>query len=186
MGAYTGRPAATEHAPWFAGYVARIPDGDLVSLLREGHEASLALLRELPEGREQYAYAPGKWTIAELVGHLIDVERVMSYRALWFARGDAVPLPAFDENVWAPEGRFGERSLRNLLAEWTAVRASTVALFDNLPAGAWERIGTAGGQPLSVRAIACIIAGHERHHREILEARYGLGAPAAQEAGGPA
>jgi len=174
MGAYTLRPTTDEHAAFFAGYIGRVPAGDLVTILKTQITETLARLRAVPDARGDYAYAPDKWTIREVIGHMSDVERVMSYRALWFARGDATPLPAFDENAWAPEGRFGERSLGSLVEELAALRTSTVALFDGLPELAWTRIGRASGNPLSVRAIACIIAGHERHHREILHARYGL------------
>ena len=174
MSAYTLRPTSDEHASFFAGYIGRVPAGDLVTILNTQIADTLALLRGVPEARGDFAYAPGKWTIKEVIGHMCDVERVMSYRALRFARGDATPLPAFDENEWAPEGRFGERSLSSLIDELGIVRKSTVALFDGIPQTAWPRKGTASGNPLSVRAVACIIAGHERHHREILQTRYAL------------
>jgi hypothetical protein len=174
MGAYTLRPTSDEHAAFFAGYISRMPPGDLVTILNTQIADTLALLRAVPESRGDFAYSPGKWTIKEVIGHMSDVERVMSYRALWFARADATPLPAFEENDWAPEGRFGERSLNSLIDELATVRRSTVALFDGIPQLAWTRIGKASGNPLSVRAIACIIAGHERHHREVLQTRYAL------------
>jgi hypothetical protein len=174
MSTYTLRPTPDEYAPFFGGYIHRVPPGDLVTILRAQITDTLTLFRNVPEPRGDYAYATGKWTIKEVIGHLCDVERVMSYRALRFARADSTPLAAFDENTYAPEGRFGARSIKSLTDEFAAVRNSTVALFDGLPAEAWPRTGTASGNPLSVRAVACIIAGHERHHLEILRNRYSL------------
>ena len=140
MGAYTLRPTPDEHATFFAGYIGRVPPGDLITTLNTQITDTLAMLRAVPEGRGDYAYEPDKWTIKEVVGHLSDVERVMSYRALWFARADATPLPAFDENTWAPEGRFGERSMTSSLL--TARTAS-----QGLAAGrGWSR---AVGRPRS-------------------------------------
>lgn len=185
MAAYSGRPGPSEHAPFFAGYLDRLPPGDLVEILRAQSADTLALLRAVPAELEGHAYAAGKWTVREVVGHLCDVERVMGCRALRIGRGDATPLPAFDENEYVPEGRFEARPLAHLLDELAAVRAATVALFAGLPGEAWKRVGTVSGHPLSVRAIAGIIAGHERHHLEILRDRYGLTAGSSR-AGRPA
>lgn len=169
---YSGRPAPDEYAAHYAGYVGRVPAGDLVEILRSQIGPTIGLLRTFEGEAADRGYAPGKWTVKETVGHVIDVERVMSYRALRIARDDQTPLPSFDENAWTPEGRFGERTLESLIAELSAVRASTVALFDGLPADAWERTGTFSGHRGSVRAIATIIAGHELHHDELLRERY--------------
>ncbi|MGH7443626.1 MAG: DinB family protein, partial [Longimicrobiales bacterium] len=131
-------------------------------------------LRHLDDERARYAYAPGKWTIAEVVGHMGDAERVMSIRALRFARGDETPLPGFDENAYTPAGEFGGRSFASLLDELVAIRRATISLFANLPDAAWTRSGRASDAPVSVRALACIIAGHELHHRALFAERYGV------------
>jgi len=174
---YTLRPAADEYVDVFGRYIERVPEGDLVDVMRRQVHDTSSLLRGLPAAQADHAYAPGKWTIKEVVGHMSDVERVMSYRALRFARMDATPLAFFDENAWTPAGRFGDRGLDNLLDDFMAVRAATVALLDGIPAAAWTRRGTFSGGTFSVRAIACIICGHERHHLAVLEQRYGVRAP---------
>jgi len=131
-------------------------------------------LAGVPEARGGFRYAPGKWSVKEVVGHLSDVERVMVYRALRFARGDAAPLPGFDENAYVPEAGADTRTLANLLAEWVAVRQASLAFFHSLPPGTWARRGVANGNPVSVRALAYVVAGHEHHHLEVLRTRYRL------------
>jgi uncharacterized damage-inducible protein DinB len=172
MAAYVQRPAADEYVEFYAGYVARVPAGDIVRILAQQLSSTLELLAPLPPERAQHAYAPGKWTIGQVVGHLADAERIMAARALRFARGDTQPLPGFDENAYVPPARFEERALDSLAGELRAVRAASVALFDGLPPEAWTRRGSANGHEVSVRALACIIAGHELHHRAILSERY--------------
>lgn len=174
MSLRASRPDPGEFHEYYAGYVERVPAGDIVEILAAQLADTVEPLRRLDEARARYAYAPDKWTIAEVVGHLCDAERVMAQRALRFARGDTTPLPGFDENSYVPAGEFGGRSLTSLLDELTAIRAATVALFANLPAAAWTRSGKANNVPVSVRALAAIIAGHERHHRALLTERYGV------------
>lgn len=170
----TPRPGADEYAPSFAGYVARIADDeDVVAVLASQLNQVVARLEGIPESRGDYCYAPGKWSIKEVVGHLCDTERVFAYRALRIGRGDTTPLPSFDDKAYVAEVRAGERTLADLAGEWGDVRRATIALFRNLPAPAWRRRGIASDQPISVRALAYIIAGHVRHHLEILDARYG-------------
>lgn len=173
MSSHPERPRSSEYADFYAGYVARVPDGDIRSLLPSQIEGTTSLLRS-PEARERadFAYAPGKWTLKDVVGHLSDVERVLSYRALRIARADATPLAGFEEDAYVAAGEFGHRSLDDLLGELEAVRAASVTLFANLPGSAWQREGTANGQRVSVRACAYIIAGHELHHRAIIRERY--------------
>lgn len=168
------RPKADEHSPYYARYIDRVPDGDLIALLRDQLMDTVALLRRVPTDREDFAYAEGKWTIKEVVGHIIDVERVMSYRALTFARNDATPLPGFDENAWVPAGNFGARTLTDLVEELQLVRAATVHFAKNLDAAMLARRGLANGQGVSVRALLYIIAGHERHHLALFRERYSL------------
>lgn len=169
------RPAPGEYAPFYETYVGKVPaDADVLELLASDHARSAELLRQARD--ETFRYAEGKWSIREVVGHLIDSERVFSFRAAQFARGDATPLPGMDQEVWAAGSNAGERSLAELLAEWEAVRRATLALFQGLPEEAWDRRGVASGAEITVRALAAVILGHERHHRHVLRQRY-LSAP---------
>jgi hypothetical protein len=179
MAEHHERPAPDEYAAYYAGYVARVPAGDIVAILETQIERTRALLASVPETMADHAYAPGKWTIREVIGHLSDAERVFAYRALRFGRGDTTELAGFDENAYVPAGGFGGRSLASLIDELVAVRKASVALFRGLPAGAWLRRGVASGHVVTVRALAWIMAGHELHHRAILEERYGAGAATA-------
>ena len=165
------RPGTDEYAPFYQTYVAKVPNDNLVALLEAG-AGELDRLFDLPEARGNHAYAPGKWSLKEVLGHLIDAERVFSYRALVFGRGDAGPLPPFDENAWIPESGFGARTLADLRAEFRAVRAATVSLFAHFPPEAPTRTGVASGKTVSVRALGYIIAGHALHHAAVVRERY--------------
>lgn len=168
------RPGADEYAPALADYVARVSDDeDIVAVLASQLDQVVARFEGIPEARGGYRYAPGKWSIKDVVGHLSDAERAFAYRALRIGRGDTTPLPSFDEEAYVPEMGTGERTLADLTGEWADVRRATIALFRNLPASAWGRRGVANDQPISVRALAYAIAGHVRHHLEVLDARYG-------------
>jgi uncharacterized damage-inducible protein DinB len=169
------RPAPSEYAQHYAGYVARVPEGDVLEQLASQIAETRALLRDLPPSRAVHRYATGKWSVAEVVGHVADAERIFAYRALRFGRGDATPLAAFDENAYTPAGSFDRRTLTDLVDELTAVRHATLALFRGMPVEAFERTGVASGRTVSVRALAFIIAGHELHHAAILRERYGIG-----------
>jgi hypothetical protein len=169
---YDLKPGPDEYAPFYAGYVAHVPAGDIVAVLRTQLEDTIALVRGLGEDQALHAYAPGKWSIKTVIGHIADSERVLACRALRFAREDATPLPGFDENAYAGSARADRRPLVSLIAELAAVRAATVALFDNLPEDCWTRAGQANSYHVTVRAMAWIIAGHELHHRGVLEERY--------------
>lgn len=173
------RPLAHEYDPYYHGYVARVPAGDIIEILRDQLADTSALLRSVPEAAAGFAYAPGKWSIKEVVGHLCDAERVFLHRALRFARGDTTPLAGFDENAWVPAGEFGARPLGGLIDELAAVRGASLALLQGLPAAAWSRGGQANGVPVTVRALAVITAGHELHHRFILQERYLAALPTA-------
>jgi hypothetical protein len=167
------RPGPDEYAAGFAEYVGRIAEKeDILAVLAGQLDQVLARLGALGEARGEFRYAPGKWSVKEMVGHLCDTERVFAYRALRFARGDTTPLPSFDDQAYVAEVQAGDLTLTDLAAEWGDVRRATLALFRNLPAVAWSRRGTASGHPASVRALAYIIAGHVRHHLEVLEERY--------------
>jgi len=134
----------------------------------------LNALSPLSDEQARYRYAPGKWSIKELVGHLADTERVFAYRLLRIGRGDATPLPGFEENDYARAGSFDARPFGDLLDEWAAVRDATTALASGLPDEAWARRGTANNHPVSARALLYIILGHVEHHRSILQERYHL------------
>lgn len=166
------RPDATEYDAHYVNYVAGVPEGDVVTTLRDEGAALQSLLAGIPESRGGFRYADGKWSVREVVGHLIDAERIFAYRALRIARGDATPLASFDENEYARTAGSDQRTLADLAAELRAVRDSSVALFASLPDDAWARSGTASGKTISVRALAYITAGHARHHLKILRERY--------------
>jgi hypothetical protein len=167
------RPTAHDYAPYYARYVGLVPAGDLLAILEnQARETAGLLLGPAALERADFRYAPGKWSAKEVLGHVMDAERVFSYRALRFARADATPLASFDENVYAPAGEFGDRTLPDLVEEFLAVRTATVALLRGLPPSAWQRRGTASDAEVSVLGLAFIIAGHELHHRAILQSRY--------------
>jgi DinB superfamily len=169
----TSRPSADEYAASFAGYVARISDDeDIVPVLASQLDDVLARFATVPESRGQYRYAPGKWSLKDVLGHLSDTERAFGYRALSIGRGDTVPLPSFDDQAWVAELGAEGRTLADMVEEWGHVRRATLAFFGHLPAAAWPRRGIANTHPISVRALAYVIAGHTRHHLEAVEARY--------------
>jgi hypothetical protein len=169
----TLHPGVDEYAPSFSDYVSRIgEDEDIVTVLSDQVDQLLAWLERVPDSRADFRYAPGKWSIKEVLGHLSDTERVFAYRALRIGRGDPTPLPSFDDQGYVGEQHAADRTLVELAQEWVNVRRATLALFRNFPASAWTRRGTASEQPASVRAMAYVIAGHVRHHLEVLEARY--------------
>jgi uncharacterized damage-inducible protein DinB len=168
------RPESSEYAPFYHGYVASVPEGDVVALLRQGGRELLDTVATVPEDRGGFRYAEGKWSIREVIGHVIDAERIFTYRALRMARGDTTPLPAFDENEYATAAGSDMRTLSNLVREFGAVRESSVQLFESLSDDAWGRFGVASGKDISVRALAYITTGHSMHHLRILRERYGV------------
>jgi len=171
-----GRPEPDEIPAHYAGYIQRVPEPDPVTACAAQIEATEALLHGLSDTDAMYRYGRGKWSIKEVIGHLADTERILSYRALRIARGDATPLPSFDENAYVPVARFDDRSLADLVGELRTVRAATLALLRTFDVEAWRRRGTASGKSVSVRALGFTIPGHERHHVEVLTTRYGVGA----------
>lgn len=172
MSVTIARPGTEEYAPSYAGYITRVPDGELRGTLRAQLGATLALLRGIPESRGDHRYAADKWTIKEVIGHVIDTERIMAYRALRIARGDSTPLAGFEQNDYVSMGNFGQRTIANLAEELEVVRRSTIILLQHLDETALARRGTANGLPVTPRALAYIIAGHELHHVDILRTRY--------------
>ena len=174
-----GRPEIDEIPSHWVGYIKRVSELDPVMVCAAQIEETAALLHGLSDAEAMHRYARGKWSVKEVVGHLADVERIMAYRALRIARGDTTPLPGFDENAYVPVAKFDLRSLADLLGELRTLRAATLAMLRTFDADAWRRRGTASGKPVSVRAVAFMIPGHERHHIEILRTRYGVGETAA-------
>jgi hypothetical protein len=166
------RPDATEYAPFYAHYVANVPEDDVVGALRDSGRDIVAALTAIPDARGGFRYAPDKWTIREVIGHMIDAERIFGYRALRLARGDATPLPGFEENDYARTAGSDARSLAELIDELRVVRECTVRLFQSFPAESWTRRGVVNGREVSVRALAYITAGHARHHLGVLRERY--------------
>ncbi len=153
-------------------YIDRVSGGDICQVLRAQLPETLALLNAITADQSLYRYAPGKWSIRQVLGHINDTERVFGFRALWFARGFEGPLPSFDQEVAVPTQGADERSWSSHVQEFQAVRAATLSLFENLPADAWARRGVASGNPVTVRALAFIAAGHVIHHATILRTRY--------------
>ena len=166
------RPASSEYAPYYERYVVLVPEGDIVSILERQLETTLQLLRGIDESQAGRRYAPGKWSIKELVGHLIDTERIFSYRALRFARNDKTPLTGFDQDAYVSNANFDDILMNDLAAEFEYLRRSDIRLFRGLREAAWSRRGTANDVEVSVRALAFIIAGHEAHHVQVLKTLY--------------
>lgn len=172
--AYLSFPSPDEYDPYYHRYVSRIPAGAALDRLAAQQQEFTETFGRLDERAALHRYAPGKWSVKEVLGHLTDTERVFAHRAFRFARADATPLPGFDENAYVPAGEFDRRDLASLLREWLAVRSATIAFFDGLDPEAWGRRGNANGVPVSVRALAYITPGHADHHLGVLRERYGL------------
>lgn len=166
------RPSETEYAPAFRSYVAHVTEDEILPVLRSQLDDLDVLLGRVTPERELYRYAPEKWSIRELVGHLIDSERVFGYRALSIARGDKQSLPGFDEKAYMLCAPYHGIALEDLLSEFRLVRLANIAMLRNLDEDAWMRIGTANDALVSVRALAFIMAGHLRHHMGVLRERY--------------
>ncbi|MEM7305625.1 MAG: DinB family protein [Planctomycetota bacterium] len=166
------RPDAGEYPEYYAPYVQRVGGGDVLGILRGQVSETASLLEGLPEERHSFRYAEGKWTLRQVVGHMLDVEWVFTYRALRFARGDATPLPTMPHEDFVENGNADERSLSDLLAELRSLRAANTGLFGSFDEGILDRRGNASGGDFNVRSILYIIAGHELHHRQVLRERY--------------
>ena len=170
-----GQPLESEYAPYYQGYIAHVSEDEILPVLRSQLDALDVLLGRVAPERETYRYAEGKWSIREIVGHLIDAERVFGYRAFCIARGESQNLPGFDQNDYMLTAPYDRIDLEDLLAELRLVRLSNIAMLRNLDEEAWMRIGTANGNQVSVRALAFIMAGHARHHMGVLQERYEVG-----------
>lgn len=172
---YFRRPGKNEYADFYSNYIQSVPEGDLIELMRDNMEKSLELFWSVTEEKSQFRYAERKWSIRELLGHIIDAERVFSYRALRFSRNDKTNLPGFDENDFIKHSNYDRRSLNSLISEYEHLRKSNIIMFAGLKEEMWELTGTANNAPISVRALGCIVIGHENHHIKILKERYLLG-----------
>lgn len=168
------RPLTDEHNPYYSRYIDLVPNADILGALKQQIKETLAMLQGVTEEKSNYRYAADKWTVKEVVGHLIDSERVFGYRAMRVARNDQTPLPGFEQDDYVRFGPFAKSRLADMADEFSAVRQANVLLLSQLDEEAWKRRGTANNSPISVRALAYIIAGHELHHRSILKEKYGL------------
>ncbi len=171
-GTVIARPASTEYVPYFAHYVELVPEGDVLDVLRRQVDETAALVGKLSDRDADHRYAEGKWSIKEVIGHLVDAERIFLYRGVCFARGEPRELPGWDENEYVARAKFGARRLPDLVAELRVARAATVSFFSGLDAEELLRRGKANQREYTVRALAYITAGHERHHGNIIRERY--------------
>ena len=167
------RPDPTEAVEYYFTYINQVPDtDDIAQFLDEQGRETVAFLRGIPDGKTLHRYAPGKWSIHDVVAHLSDCERLFTFRAMWFARGFDSPLPSFDQDIACAAAGADSRSWQSLVDEFDAVRRATVPLFRDLSVDVWSRRGIASGNPFSVRALAYIAGGHVAHHVRILRERY--------------
>lgn len=162
----------TDVSPAHAAYIELVPEDDVMSALQQQSSATQKVLASLDEERASYRYAEGKWSVKELIGHLADAERILGYRALAIARGDTQPLPGFEEAEYVRHASFDTWKLGDLAEEYALVRRANIVFFQNLPPEAWDRRGTANQHPVTVRALAYTIVGHERHHLKVLREKY--------------
>ena len=166
------RPETTEYAEYYEGYISSIPETDVISVLSSQTDELRDVLQNLPEEKGTFAYAEGKWTIKEVVGHLIDAERVFAYRLHRFSHGDTTPLSSFDQDIYVTNGRSHTRTFADLLDELESQRRSNISLVKSLREEDWNLTGIASDNSVSVRALTFIMAGHVRHHQNILKERY--------------
>jgi hypothetical protein len=170
-----GQPLESEYAPSYQGYVGHVTEPEILPVLRSQLDALDVLLGRVTPERETYRYAEGKWSIREIVGHLIDAERVFGYRAFCIARGEQQNMPGFEQNDYIVSAPYDRIDLEDLLSEFRLVRLSNIAMLRTLDDESWMRIGTANDNQVSVRALAFIMAGHVRHHMGVLRDKYELG-----------
>lgn len=168
----TERPASHEYNPYYSTYLRLVPDGDILQTLSQQHERTQALLHGLSDAQASWRPAAGEWSVKQVIGHLLDTERVFAFRALWFARDGGVELPGFDQDAWMLNCDFDARTLPDLMAEWGRCRASNLDLFTSFDQQAWLGSGIASGGPCTVRMWIWAIAGHELHHVESLQTVY--------------
>ena len=173
------RPQASDYAPHFAKYISQVPDGDFLETLGSQLKHFTRLLSPLTEKQAAFRYAPDKWSIKEVLGHINDTERVFAYRLLRISRGDQTPLPGFEQDDYIKTANSGSRAVADLLEEFASIRRASITLIDSLDDVSWHRRGTASGKEISAQALAFIIAGHAIHHQAILEKQYLPALPAS-------
>lgn len=166
------RPGKSEYFEYYGTYISRVPEGDIIAILGGQLDEMLALLRGIPEEKGDYRYAPGKWSLKEVMGHIIDTERVFSYRALSFARGDSHAIPGMDQDEWVAGANFAARTLVDLVEEFRHLRAANLVLAGSFDEAILERTGEASGNHFTVRSILFILAGHAIHHMSVIKERY--------------
>lgn len=174
---HPGRPATSEYRPFYETYISLVPDGDIVALLEQQIAEMVDTLTPFTAEQAKWRPAPGEWNAKEIVGHMADAERIFAFRAFWFARNDASPLPGMDQDDFMAGANFAERSFDDLIAELIAVRRASMTLLTSLNAAAWARSGVADGSPVTVRALAYTIAGHAMHHAKDFPKHLGMGKP---------
>jgi hypothetical protein len=177
------RPTQSEYAPYYEGYISQVNENDILPVLRSQMDELDVLLNRVEAEKETFRYAEGKWSIREIVGHLIDGERVFGFRAFCIARGERQNLPGFDQDDYMLTAPYNRIELEDLLSELRLIRLGNIAMFRTMDEETWTRVGTANDNQVSVRAIAFIMAGHVRHHMNVLRERY-LTAPSSQQANG--
>jgi hypothetical protein len=168
------RPGPDEYAPFFAGYVSLVPETDVLAVLAAQPSEIRRLAAAIPADRETFRYAPGKWSVREILGHVGDGERVFGYRAFCIGRGEQAALPGFDENEYIANAAYDERTAAGLAEDFALLRTANLAVLEHLAPERWSNVGVANGKRVSLRALAYIMAGHARHHLGILRDRYGL------------
>lgn len=166
------KPGLDEYAPYYEKYVSSVTEGDLLQILDEQMKETINLVKDLNEDQAHFRYAPEKWTVKEVIGHITDTERIMSYRLLCIGRGEMAELPGYDDNQYVKNGKFNRFSIGELSAQLSQVRQSTISLLKSLDDEALLGRGNANGTGVTARAIAYIIAGHELHHRTLIKDRY--------------
>ena len=167
-----GKPETAGLADYQIGYINKVSGNDIIAFLQGQLQTTLSLLHGISEQKAGYRYSPEKWSLKEVVGHVIDAERVFAYRALVFARNDSTPLPGFDQDPWVEHSKHGQVALSELAAEFESVRRSSIHLFRHLEPEAWKRQGIANNTPITVHTLAFLIGGHTEHHVNILRSRY--------------
>jgi hypothetical protein len=173
MPTVAGRPEPSEYVPYYERYVSRVPEPDVLAALAADRSATIELLGSIPESKADHRYEPGKWSIREVLQHMVDTERVFGFRAAWFARSPGSSLPGFEQDDFvrtAPP----KTTLSTLVSEFDHLRQGHVLFLSALEPNAWTRSGVASGSPVTVRALAAILAGHSRHHAAVLRERYGV------------
>ncbi|SPE44464.1 conserved hypothetical protein [Candidatus Sulfotelmatobacter sp. SbA7] len=166
------RPQPGEYAPYYDRYISLVPGNDVLAAFDEQRRQMLLLLSGRTEADGEIRYAPGKWSLKEVLGHINDGERILSYRALRISRGDATPIEGYEQDDYVRNSPFGQRPLSDLIEDYIAVRRATFSLFRNLDEAVWTRRGVANKNEVTVRTLAYIIAGHELHHRRVIEEKY--------------